>query len=255
MVMLHADSHPTSCVEFEADVLVLYHSTTIGINYEAVVHANAIKQCARLVKMDPEYLRTGDRCRVVFRFLYWPVYLTAGTRIIFREGHAKGIGRVTTVFPYAGGLLDHKSKKVPGTGQTSAVAPVVQTAPVKPKSEVAPAARAQPEKKPQLDMEVKAPQQPQPEKDTKKSQQPQISAAKPQVETGAKSQPQPQQPQKAPANPQPNSGAKSQPLPQQQQPRCAAAVVNKARRPETAPKPAAAEPQAAQDQPEHSATQ
>lgn len=117
MVIVHADSNPTGCVEFEADILVLYHATTISINYEAVIHCNAVKQCARIIKMDSEVLRTGDRCKVVFRyasylpctensrFLYWPEYITAGTRLIFREGHAKGIGRVVTVFPYHGYLI------------------------------------------------------------------------------------------------------------------------------------------------------
>ena len=39
-------------------------------------------------------LRSGDRARVTFEFLYRPEYLVLGARLVFREGRTKGIGKV-----------------------------------------------------------------------------------------------------------------------------------------------------------------
>jgi len=47
-----------------------------------------------VIAMDKERLRSGDRACVRFRFLQRPEYLTAGTRLVFREGKTKGIGMV-----------------------------------------------------------------------------------------------------------------------------------------------------------------
>ncbi len=42
-------------------------------------------------------LRTGDRAIVKCRFLYRPELVTPGNVLLFREGRAKGVGRVTEV--------------------------------------------------------------------------------------------------------------------------------------------------------------
>jgi GTPase len=90
-----------------------------------VIHCEIVRQAARVVAMDRERLRSGDRkhfctayfftCPAVmrnersssiadahiaagacvrFRFLQRPEYLTPGTRFVFREGRTKGIGMV-----------------------------------------------------------------------------------------------------------------------------------------------------------------
>lgn len=61
---------------------------------QAVIHCEIVRQAARVVAMDCERLRSGDRACVRFRFLQRPEYLTAGTRFVFREGRTKGIGMV-----------------------------------------------------------------------------------------------------------------------------------------------------------------
>eukprot|EP00727_Mastigamoeba_balamuthi_P014806 m51a1_g9951 putative gtp-binding protein 1 (666) ;mRNA; f:25239-27850 len=129
---------PFACAEFEAEVLVLYHATTIAPNYEAVVHCNTVKQTARIISMDHELLRTGDKARVKFRFLYWPEYLTIGSRLIFREGRAKGIGRVVSVTPHHSGAIERAVKKkvkdlegdAATKGPASAAVPAPSTAPL-----------------------------------------------------------------------------------------------------------------------------
>ncbi|EGG24686.1 GTP-binding protein 1 [Cavenderia fasciculata] len=75
-------------------------STTISLNYEAVVHCGASQQCARIVWMEKDVIRTGDKAKVRFRYTARPEFLTVNNRLIFREGRAKGIGRVTQLIPY-----------------------------------------------------------------------------------------------------------------------------------------------------------
>lgn len=99
MVLLDPSLKPSACREFEAEVLVLYHSTTISKNYQAVVHCGVAQQAAKLITMDKEYVRTGDKAKIRFRFMYWPEYLKEGSRLIFREGRTKGIGKIVRIIP------------------------------------------------------------------------------------------------------------------------------------------------------------
>lgn len=64
------------------------------LDMQAVIHCEIVRQAARVIAMDKERLRSGDRACVRFRFLQRPEYLTAGTRLVFREGKTKGIGMV-----------------------------------------------------------------------------------------------------------------------------------------------------------------
>ncbi|KAF9152955.1 hypothetical protein BG015_004386 [Linnemannia schmuckeri] len=100
MVMLDKETTPPprGCREFEAEILVLYHSTTIGHKYQAMLHCGAVRQTARVLAMDKpdQILRTGDRATVRFQFLQ-PAYLKVGARLIFREGRTKGIGKVSKI--------------------------------------------------------------------------------------------------------------------------------------------------------------
>ncbi|KAI9475532.1 MAG: translation protein [Benjaminiella poitrasii] len=95
-VLLAADTTPKSSRRFEAEILVLYHSTMIKSKYQAMVHCGAVRQTASITTTtDTEILRTGDRAKVVFEFVKQPEYLTVGTRLIFREGRTKGVGKIT----------------------------------------------------------------------------------------------------------------------------------------------------------------
>lgn len=84
--------------EFEAEVLVLYHSTTIKENYQPVIHCSCVRQSAKIIKMDSESIRTGDKATVRFRFMFRPEYLRLGERLIFREGRTKGLGIISKIY-------------------------------------------------------------------------------------------------------------------------------------------------------------
>ena len=88
--------------EFEASVVILHHSTTIGCGYQPVIHCGVLRQAAEIIGIKGrETLKTSERAIVRFRFIYFADYLLPGATFIFREGRAKGIGKVVQVFPVA----------------------------------------------------------------------------------------------------------------------------------------------------------
>lgn len=90
--------------EFLADVIILHHPTTIRENYQPVVHCGSISQSAKICNIknknkedDKKCLRTGDRSEIKFMFTNRPEFITIGSKLIFREGKAKGIGKIIEV--------------------------------------------------------------------------------------------------------------------------------------------------------------
>ena len=94
MVLADERLRPRSFWEFTASIAILTHATTIAPRYQAVIHCEIIRQSARVVSMDKERLRSGDRAVCKFRFLNRPEYVTPGMRFVFREGRTKGIGLI-----------------------------------------------------------------------------------------------------------------------------------------------------------------
>ena len=112
--------------EFDAEILILHHQTTCGEGYSPVLHLGTVRQAAKILSVekisttacaakrskkkkgatgedaaaeeeeakDDGKLRTGDRAIVRFKFLYHPEFIHEGDPMLFREGFAKGIGKV-----------------------------------------------------------------------------------------------------------------------------------------------------------------
>jgi GTPase len=107
MVVLHKADKPDPATgkeetpkvyrEFVAEVLILSHATTIKTKYQAMLHVGPVSQTCAIIDIDRQYIRTGDRAQVAFRFVQRPEYLTVGDRILFREGRTKGLGIVKRV--------------------------------------------------------------------------------------------------------------------------------------------------------------
>ncbi|KAF2216209.1 hypothetical protein CERZMDRAFT_119832 [Cercospora zeae-maydis SCOH1-5] len=83
--------------EFVAEVLILSHATTIRTKYQAMLHVGPVSQTCAIIDIDRDYIRTGDRATVAFRFVQRPEFLAVGDRILFREGRTKGLGIVKAV--------------------------------------------------------------------------------------------------------------------------------------------------------------
>lgn len=64
------------------------------------MHCGVVSQSARITSIrsltgeDVPALRTGDRAIICCRFSYHPEYMRIGETLLFREGRAKGVGRV-----------------------------------------------------------------------------------------------------------------------------------------------------------------
>ena len=78
-------------------VLILSHATTIKTKYQAMLHVGPVSQTCAIIDIDRDYVRTGDRATVAFRFVQRPEYLAVGDRLLFREGRTKGLGIVKAV--------------------------------------------------------------------------------------------------------------------------------------------------------------
>uniref|UniRef100_A0A1Y1NEK5 GTP-binding protein 1 n=1 Tax=Photinus pyralis TaxID=7054 RepID=A0A1Y1NEK5_PHOPY len=110
MVMVSPTLSPQACWEFDSEILVLHHPTTIGIRYQVMVHCGSIRQTAKIVHMSEECLRTGDKAIVRFRFIKQPEYIVPGQRVVFREGRTKAVGNVLRTITMANSPLDQNEK-------------------------------------------------------------------------------------------------------------------------------------------------
>lgn len=100
MVLVSEKLQPTSCIEFEADICVLFHTTMICKGFQATLHIGNVCQTAVITEMDKPCIKTNEQALVRFRFIKHPEYLREGSRLLLREGSTKGLGRVTKVFTY-----------------------------------------------------------------------------------------------------------------------------------------------------------
>lgn len=107
MVLVSSKLEPKSCWEFEGEILVLHHPTTISPRYQAMVHCGSIRQTASILTMSTDCLRTGDKALVRFRFIKNPEYLRPGMRLVFREGRTKAVGNVLRLHPPTPGHHHH----------------------------------------------------------------------------------------------------------------------------------------------------
>jgi len=90
---------PKAVRKFEAQVLILYHNTTISANYQAMCHTGCVRQTVRILEIDNhKVLRTGDRATVTLEFISQPEFIKEGWKLLFREGKTKGLGVVTQIF-------------------------------------------------------------------------------------------------------------------------------------------------------------
>ncbi|OAX78477.1 hypothetical protein ACJ72_07215 [Emergomyces africanus] len=103
--------------EFVAEVLILSHATTIKTKYQAMLHVGAVSQTCAIIDIDRDYIRTGDRALVAFRFIQRPEFVSVGDRILFREGRTKGLGIVKAVRYDPSNPLNPKNRSAEGNGQ------------------------------------------------------------------------------------------------------------------------------------------
>ena len=97
MVLVDKELCVETVWEFEAEVVILHHATTIRPNYQPIIHCGVVRQAANVVNMSNELLRSGDKGVIRFRFAYRPEIMHTGMHILFREGRTKGLGEITRI--------------------------------------------------------------------------------------------------------------------------------------------------------------
>ena len=95
MIICHPDYNPRAVREFDADVAILVHPTTIKDGYECITHIETIAETTCFKPIEQEYLSAGDTGKIRMRFKYHPFAIREGQKLIFREGKSKGVGTVT----------------------------------------------------------------------------------------------------------------------------------------------------------------
>jgi len=98
MILIDPSLKPEPIWEFEAEVLILHHSTTIEEGYQSVLHCGVIRQAVSIEELPKSILRTGDKGLVRFKFMYNAEYIKPGLTVLLREGRTKILGVVTRVF-------------------------------------------------------------------------------------------------------------------------------------------------------------
>jgi elongation factor 1-alpha len=98
MALLPRNGDPEPIREFEAEVMVLNHPTTIGDGYEPVIHLETVSEAAAIYPEDGQLL-PGDSGKATVRFKFRPYLVREGQRFVFREGQSKGVGTVSDLDP------------------------------------------------------------------------------------------------------------------------------------------------------------
>lgn len=115
LLLSRSTQPPMAHQEFEAEVLCLYHSTTLSLGSCIVLHAASIRQTVKIVAIakietstarpgavhyhddTKPVVRMGDRARVRLQFMAAPEYIQPGTKLIAREGKTRLVGVVRAV--------------------------------------------------------------------------------------------------------------------------------------------------------------
>ncbi|XP_077549972.1 GTP-binding protein 2 [Haemaphysalis longicornis] len=97
-----AEVRPTATRLFRARVRVLSHPGRLAVGFQALVQAGNVQQAAVVVGVrggTSASLGVTDRGVLLFKFVRQPECLRPGSRLLFHQGQARGIGRVLQVYP------------------------------------------------------------------------------------------------------------------------------------------------------------
>lgn len=87
------------CYQFDADVEILEHPTSIRNGFCTTIHSNTIRQTARIILGKDVVLNMGKKGQATFRFIQRPEYLEEGNLFVSREGKTKIRGTITKIYP------------------------------------------------------------------------------------------------------------------------------------------------------------
>lgn len=84
-----------TCQDIIAELGVFQHATTINTGYRPTFHCRMIRQTGKLIiSQQAGALRSRDRADVCIRFSQRPEFILPSSRLIFREGNSRGVGKI-----------------------------------------------------------------------------------------------------------------------------------------------------------------
>lgn len=101
-----ANNH--TCYQFNCDIAIFNHSTTIKSGYQTVVHCNTIRQTAKFNMSDEKILRSNSKENINIKFITRPEFILPGTLFMFRDGKTKGMGKIINGIPFLSDAPDPK---------------------------------------------------------------------------------------------------------------------------------------------------
>ncbi|CAI9729953.1 GTP-binding protein 2-like [Octopus vulgaris] len=94
MVLVSPESSPFACIEFDANIYVLFHAKHISTGFQTTIHVGNVRQTVKIVRMDKEAIKTNEKAQVTFHLIKQPEYIRIGAQLLFREGQTKGMGEI-----------------------------------------------------------------------------------------------------------------------------------------------------------------
>ena len=83
--------------KFSAKIKILQHSTTIKTGYSPVIHCGPIRQSAKIILINEDYLKCKDTSNVTFKFKNNSEFIEKNMIFFFRDGNTKGVGEITNI--------------------------------------------------------------------------------------------------------------------------------------------------------------
>lgn len=87
-----------TCYQFDCDIVVFRHSTTITNGYQCIMHCGTICQTVVFTLDENVVLRTGSRARVKVRFMWNAEFILPIQLVVFRDGKTKGMGLICQTY-------------------------------------------------------------------------------------------------------------------------------------------------------------
>jgi elongation factor 1-alpha len=95
-----------TCYQFNCDVSIFNHPTTITDGYQTVIHCRTIRQAGKFKTKEGQMLRTNSKENIDIKFMQRPEFILPGTLFMFRDGRTKGMGRINSGIPFTEDSID-----------------------------------------------------------------------------------------------------------------------------------------------------
>lgn len=94
-----------TCKEFNCEIIIFNHPTTIKKGYCAIINCFTVKQPGKFMIEENKVLRTNSKENINIQFTTRAEFMLPNSLFMFRDGRTKGMGIVRSIVPY---VFKHK---------------------------------------------------------------------------------------------------------------------------------------------------